>query len=507
MSLEKNCNPKLLKDAIAGVLNEQHQQHLERHIESCPSCQSQMESFAGDQIDWQKASDYLNQSEVSTDPYLGEPTVDIQLVRGESDYRYELIENESLTHSPQSKMLQPASHPEMLGRIDGFEIEQMIGRGGMGIVYKGFDSELNRPVAIKVLANHLAESGVARQRFAREARAAAAVIHPNVVPIHSVNSSAECPYIVMTLVSGRSLQSHVAQNGAFNVKEIVRIGKQIAAGLSAAHREGLVHRDIKPANILLEKDVSRVMITDFGLARAADDAAITQTGWLAGTPHYMSPEQVTGKEVDQRSDLFSLGSVLYFMATGREPFRADMTVAILQKIAEQEPNSVYSINSDMTPTISHIIEKLLSKNPEHRFHTAEEVEAILTQYLAHLEQPNIQPKPKIKLVRKTNWKNSYVLQTMGAVTLIIATALTTTYWNTTPEPNLTWPEGLQTQQRWNEEVDQLSQDLESLENRSSSLNQYSEPNALDVFEGELQALARQINQIEQQLNTKPSPRN
>ena len=237
------------------------------------------------------------------------------------------------------------------------------GAAGWELSFKGFDAELNRPVAIKFLAPHLAASGVARQRFAREAQAAAAVVHPNVVPIHSVNSSPVRPYIVMALVSGRSLQKHVEHHGPLPVKDVVRIGQQIAAGLAAAHEQGLVHRDIKPANILLEHDVSRVMITDFGLARAADDAALTQTGWLAGTPHYMSPEQAGGEEIDHRSDLFSLGSVMYFMATGREPFRAEKSLAVLQKIA-RAMTLLQPVRSTapFRRTLEQIIEKLLAKD-------------------------------------------------------------------------------------------------------------------------------------------------
>ena len=213
----------------------------------------------------------------------------------------------------------------------------------MGVVFKGFDRELNRSVAIKFLAPHLAHSGTARKRFEREARAAAAVVHPNVIPIHGVSSTNNYPYIVMPLASGRSLQTHIDRQGPMELKDIVRVAIQIAAGLNAAHHHGLIHRDIKPANILIEKDVSRVMITDFGLARAADDVAMTQTCWLAGTPHYMSPEQAKGLAIDHRSDLFSLGSLIYFMATGREPFRAEKPVAVLHKICNDQPLSLIHI--------------------------------------------------------------------------------------------------------------------------------------------------------------------
>src|SRR5262249_29409220 len=151
------------------------------------------------------------------------------------------------------------------------------------------------------------------QRFTREAQAAAAVSHDHIVTIHAVEEASGLPYLVMQLVAGMSLQERLDREGPMELPEILRIGLQTASGLAAAHAQGLVHRDIKPANILLENGVERVKITDFGLARAAADASLTQEGVVAGTPHYMSPEQARGEAIDQRSDLFSLGSVLYAM--------------------------------------------------------------------------------------------------------------------------------------------------------------------------------------------------
>lgn len=205
----------------------------------------------------------------------------------------------------------------MLGRLGDYEILEVIGRGGMGIVLKGFQSELNRYVAVKVLAPHLALSGAARRRFDREAQATAAVVNPHVMAIHAVAASAKLPYLVMPFVACESLQQRLNRQGPLDVKDVLRIGLQAASGLAAAHAQGLVHRDVKPANILLETNVDRVMLTDFGLARAVDDATLTRTGVIAGTPQYMSPEQANGDAVDHRSDLFSLGSVLYAMCTGR----------------------------------------------------------------------------------------------------------------------------------------------------------------------------------------------
>lgn len=386
-----------LNQLLANELAEGQQLAIESHLENCSRCQRQLEDLVAGKDEWAKAQKHLVDSNElkPSDWMVNQQTVAIKLTPEgiEFENRDSSGGEESTTYYEQLALDAP-THPEMLGRIDGFEIEKVIGRGGCGVVYKGFDRELNRPVAVKVLAPQLASNGIARQRFAREARAAAAVVHPNVVPIHSVSPGPERPYIVMSLVNGRSLEAHVRDDGPLELKDIVRIAQQIAAGLAAAHRQGLIHRDIKPANILLEQDVSRVMITDFGLARAADDAAITQTGWLAGTPHYMSPEQAKGAELDQRSDLFSLGSVIYFMATGREPFRAEKPFAVIQKIIAETPAKPRQVNSDVSKTLEQIIARLLAKNPKDRFQSAEEVQQTLEKYLAHLQNPLASPKPK-----------------------------------------------------------------------------------------------------------------
>jgi WD40 repeat protein len=194
-------------------------------------------------------------------------------------------------------------------------------------------------------------------------------------------------------VGGIALEDRVKQGGPLELKEILRIGMQTAAGLAAAHAQGLVHRDVKPANILLENGVQRVKITDFGLARAVDDASLTQSGQIAGTPMYMSPEQARGEAVDCRSDLFSLGSVLYTLCTGRPPFRASSTPAVLKRVCEETPRPIRQINPEVPDWLAAIVGKLHAKEPAQRFQSAAEVAELLGQHLAHLQQPDLAPRP------------------------------------------------------------------------------------------------------------------
>jgi len=287
--------------------------------------------------------------------------------------------------------LEPSEQPDHIGRLGQFQVREAIGHGGMGVVLKANDPKLNRIVAIKVLASHFAANATARKRFLREARAAAAVTHPHVIAIYAVDEDNTPPYLVMECVDGQSLQQKIDREGELELKEMLRIGSQIAAGLAAAHAHGLIHRDIKPANILLENGVERVKITDFGLARAIDDLSITRTGEVTGTPQYMSPEQASGQGVDNRSDLFSLGCVLYAMCTGRSPFRADSTMAVLHRVCDDVHRPIGEINPEIPDALIAIIDRLLAKNPDERFQTAQEVADLLEQHLACLQYPTKTP--------------------------------------------------------------------------------------------------------------------
>lgn len=280
--------------------------------------------------------------------------------------------------------LTPPTRPDSLGRIGHYEVLQVLGRGGFGIVFRAFDEMLQRVVALKVMAPQLAATSPARKRFLREARSSAQVRHENVVQVYEV-AEQPLPYLAMEFIPGETLQQLLDRVGPLDVPEVLRIGRQIAEGLAAAHATDLIHRDIKPGNMLLEGGQHKVKITDFGLARAADDASISQSGIIAGTPMYMAPEQAEGKTLDQRADLFSLGSVLYQMVAGRPPFRANSTVAVLKRVVEDKPRAIREIIPETPQWLCDIIAKLHAKSPDDRFQSAREVADVLADCEAQLK--------------------------------------------------------------------------------------------------------------------------
>jgi serine/threonine protein kinase len=298
--------------------------------------------------------------------------------------------------------LGPARRPEFLGSLAHYDVMEVAGRGGMGIVFKARDTKLQRIVAIKLLAPQLAADGTARQRFIREAQAAAAIRDQHVVSIHEVNDDGIVPYLVMEFIGGVTLEEQIKAKGPLAVKEVLRIGMQAAEGLAAAHRQGLIHRDVKPANILLENGVQRVKITDFGLARLGDNASLTQTGVIAGTPLYMSPEQASAGKLDHRTDLFSLGSVLYTLCTGMTAFGAPNSMAVLKRICDDTPRPIRDINLDIPDWLAAIVDKLMSKDPAARYQTAAEVAELFGEHLAQLNSsgPSVLKPPAEPQKRK-----------------------------------------------------------------------------------------------------------
>ena len=387
----------------------QQREAYERHLETCPACQDRLDraDLCGE------AMRTLIRRVANAAAAPGESTEDALLSRLR-EVRSPLAA--APVEAADLYFLQPADRPDILGILGAYEVEKVIGHGGMGVVLKAFEPALHRLVAIKVMAAAVAGSAVARQRFTREAKAAAAVCHEHIVAVHGVNETAGLPYLVMQYVPGESLQARLDRSGPLELTEIVRIGLQTASGLAAAHAQGLIHRDIKPANLLLENGLARVRITDFGLARMADDTHLTQQGVLAGTPEYMAPEQARGEKVDHRADLFSLGSVLYAMCTGVPPFRGSSTVAVLRQVSDQTPSPVRALNPDIPGWLETFIARLMAKNPADRFQSAAEVAALLESYLAYLRQPvtmaappPIETRTPADTNRQRGWKRPVVL--------------------------------------------------------------------------------------------------
>ena len=280
--------------------------------------------------------------------------------------------------------LAPGTRPDSLGRVGHYEVLQHVGRGAFGIVFRAFDDTLQRVVAVKVLAPEMAATSPARKRFLREARTSAQVRHENVVQVYEVGEQ-PLPYLVMEFIPGETLQQRLDRTGPVDPAEVVRVGRQIAEGLAAAHATDLIHRDIKPGNILIEGGPQRVRITDFGLARAADDASASQSGVVAGTPMYMAPEQALGQTIDQRADLFSLGSVLYQMVTGRPPFRANTTLAVLKRVVEDAPRPIREVIPETPRWLCDIVQRLHEKKPADRFQSAREVADLLAECEARMK--------------------------------------------------------------------------------------------------------------------------
>ena len=323
------------------------------------------------------ASQFLNQPAVAGDATIMLPPKPETGAADDSD--------DELDTTPDLSFLQPASKPGSIGTLGHYEILQVLGQGAFGIVFKAFDEKLHRIVAIKAMNPQLAATSPPRKRFLREARSVAAVKHDNIVQIHSVEEQ-PLPYLVMEFVDGLTLQQKLVGDGPLETLEILHLGRQMASGLAAAHEKGLIHRDIKPGNILLEAGAEqKLKITDFGLARAADDATMTRTGMIAGTPMYMAPEQAMGQALDHRADLFSLGSVLYQMACGRAPFRGPNAIAVLKRVVDEDPRAIQEILPEVPDWLCGIIAQLHAKNPDERFQTAKDVADLLARCQSELQ--------------------------------------------------------------------------------------------------------------------------
>ena len=276
-------------------------------------------------------------------------------------------------------------------QVGRYQIIDLLGRGGMATVFKAHDPDIDRVIAIKFLHAALCEDEQYRTRFLREARAAGGLSHPNIVTVHDVGEIEGRPYMAMELLDGEPLNDLMEARQPLPLKEAMEITLQLARALDYAHARGIVHRDIKPANIVRLKDGHTIKVTDFGIAHVAgaggaDGGEQTRVGDVLGTPQYMSPEQTLGSAVDGRSDLFSVGIVLYQMLTGQRPFESDSIVALAVKIAREEPPALNKQRPDLPPTVRRIVERCLAKQPAKRFQSGKELADAVLKVLRDLDE-------------------------------------------------------------------------------------------------------------------------
>jgi eukaryotic-like serine/threonine-protein kinase len=324
-------------------------------------------------------------------------------------------------------------------RVGPYEIRSLLGTGGMGEVYRALDPRLGRDIAIKVLPAEYANDADRLRRFQLEARAAAALNHPNIVTIHSVEKVDDFLFLTMEVVEGRPLSSAIPQSG-LPVSELLAIAIPLADAVAAAQEKGIAHRDLKPANIMIAGSAAatRIKVLDFGLAKltglseGAMDGPTTSrspdsvAGRIVGTPAYMSPEQAAGNTIDGRTDLFSLGVILYEMATGVKPFTGDSTVSILSSILKDTPRPIVDVNPTLPSELGRIIRRCLVKDPARRYQTAADLRNELEELKQDLDSgTGFAARGETQPARARSLKSAVIA---GTITLIVAAAATYAWW-------------------------------------------------------------------------------
>ena len=317
---------------------------------------------------------------------------------------------------------EPTTGFQLVGR---YQILERIGRGAMATVYKAYDPGIDRTLALKFLHPDLCTEEEYRSRFVREAKAAGALSHPNIVTVFDVGEIEGRPYIAMELIDGVSLSEIVRPDAGLPTREVAEIGVQLGRALDYAHSKGVFHRDIKPSNIVRLKGSNTIKVTDFGIAHidGSQHTQQTRVGTVLGTPQYMSPEQAMGDKVDGRSDLFSVGVVLYQLLTGHAPFEATSLVTLAHRIAKQEPTAIDKVRHDVPHALRRVIERCLKKQPEKRFQTGAELADALSRVISDLDQEvGLTGRPRVVPLR-VKW--TLTMAVVVAVTMAITAAFVT----------------------------------------------------------------------------------
>ena len=362
MTTTQNCpDESLLSALIADQLTAEETARLTAHLDTCESCQARLTKLESLPMLGCRLSDLKNSDrDVEVFNRLVTPS--------NTQAEVETPNEPSVAKSDQ----RPATSEVFT--CDGFDILRTIGQGGMGVVFLARERSLDRLVAIKVLSPHLAGDPAARQRFLREARSAASVVHPNVIAVHAVSENLQRPFLVMEYVDGVSLRQSLDLGNRFSASRIAKIASQLCAALGVAHSRGIVHRDVKPGNIMLSAQTGDALLGDFGLAKSEYPSNLTMSGTIVGTPGYVAPELLeSDAAADHRADLFSLGAVLYATCTGSSPFQADSLMGTLHRVATFEPVDLATRNADIPAWLSNIVMRLLSKDPNDRYQCAADV--------------------------------------------------------------------------------------------------------------------------------------
>ncbi len=440
-------DPELLERFLLGTLPDENQQQVEEFVEHSPVAAVTLEGMLplADTL-LLAVSEAANVPETS--PQVLELVDAVKRIALADPGRTQLTSphagsDEATTDWTQ--FLGPAEQANELGRLGGYRVLRMLGRGGMGVVFEAEDPQLHRRVALKVVTPAIAKSAAAKARFLREARAVAAVEHDNIIAIYQVGEDRGLPFLAMPLLQGETLADRLKREHRLPTAEVVRIGREVAAGLAAAHERGLIHRDIKPANLWLDGRSGRVKILDFGLARdtvALDEPSLTQSGAIVGTPHFMAPEQAEGLEIDARTDLFSLGSVLFCTAMGELPFPGSSPLRVLAALASRIPPRVETRVKDFPADLSDLIARLLEKDPADRPASALDVTRELARFeerqasrriQSQFEQPTTALEPTSTTTLATPAKSRAGFLAAGLALALVAAGVAWQFLLRTPE--------------------------------------------------------------------------
>ncbi len=410
MHKEQSLHPSSSQlDAYAlGRLSDQECLDIENHLESCDACQKQVERSPNDS--------FISQLKKGADSDL-----DFLVATLESDTQSALIKKDKKLSAELAAFLSPAQGQDEIGRVANYRVFKVLGAGGMGIVLQAEDPGLKRLVALKVMKPSLAKNEVYRQRFLREAQTTASIEHDNIVDIYQVGEDNGVPFLAMPLLKGQTLADWINAGKKLSLQQTLRLGREMAMGLAAAHKEGLIHRDIKPSNLWVEPG-GRIKILDFGLARAVgqgtNEANITQTGDVLGTPAYMAPEQARAQEVDHRCDLFSLGCVLHELCVGERPFQGDDLVSMVLSLATEMPKAPRDLDPTISKPLSDLIMRLLNKDASKRPDSAQEV----ARKIKEIEEALVQ-SAKLQPKRTFSRTRVLVLIAVGVISAFLVSAI------------------------------------------------------------------------------------